>query len=797
MILKFFPHLFFFFFSVIFGIKSYSQQVEIKVEDGKKNVLAAAEIAVKPVGDSIVSYYFTDYDGKAKINEISSGLYFVTITYLGYESFTDSIDIKSGQNNFSFQLSEAMNLIEEVKIVGKRPLLRQDGDKMIVDPEPLVAFSTNTLEVLEATPGLIVDPDNGIFLNNASPATIFINGREQRLGSQDLINILRSLPPGNIKQIEIIRSPSSKFNASSTGGIINIVLKKGIKLGRYGSVNAGFNQGKEGNLFTGFVLNDTGSKSGYSVQANYNKDGAFEELNSFRRIDDISLLTQNVNTTRNNHYGSLSLGYDAEWKNNLTFSYFGTFSANNNNSLSKQNNETIREAIPEFFVENVIKNDNPFYSHRHDFGLIKKLDTVGSDIDAKLNIGQSFFRGKQDYIYNFSIPVSEKISGNGDFNNNRNFFELQVDVTKVWKKIGKLETGIKSDLQQFDSKVNYFLKYNGNTISDSSRNNSYSYRDNINAGYLQLSKDVFWGITVKSGVRMENTNMKGNQTVPGDTSFTIQRFDWFPYMFISRDIIKIAGYPLKGFLIYRKSLNRPSYQNLNPGIRILDPFNYSSGNPALTPQFTDNYEFNISFDENPIFAIGRNNTKGIISNVLYRDPENEALTLNTYDNIGKSKETYFRLVGAIPPGGKYFFVAGSQYNHTVYEGLYNGLPVSFSRGSWRFFTFHSLKLTKNTRIMMNGFLLVNGQQNLTELKNFGQLNFTINQTFLDNKLNITVFVRDVLRTMENKFLLDQAGIVFEGERYNDNQRVGMSVRYSFGLPSKKQNKKGMFDNMDE
>ncbi|MBK9042529.1 MAG: hypothetical protein IPN97_04820 [Saprospiraceae bacterium] len=186
--------------------------------------MAAAEIAVKPVGDSIVSYYFTDYDGKAKINEISSGLYFVTITYLGYESFTDSIDIKRSKQ-FSFQLSEAMNLIEEVKIVGKNHFAA-DGDKMIVDPEPLVAFSTNTLEVLEATPGLIVDPDNGIFLNNASPATIFINGREQRLGSQDLINILRSLPPGNIKQIEIIRSPSSKFNASSTGGIINIVLKK-------------------------------------------------------------------------------------------------------------------------------------------------------------------------------------------------------------------------------------------------------------------------------------------------------------------------------------------------------------------------------------------------------------------------------------------------------------------------------------------------------------------------------------------------------------------------------------------
>ncbi|HMP30217.1 MAG TPA: outer membrane beta-barrel family protein, partial [Saprospiraceae bacterium] len=286
--------------------------------------------------------------------------------------------------------------------------------------------------------------------------------------------------------------------------------------------------------------------------------------------------------------------------------------------------------------------------------------------------------------------------------------------------------------------------------------------------------------------RLETTDMKGNQMIPSDTSFKVLRADLFPFLFVSRDLIKMAGFGLKGFLTYRKTLNRPSYQNLNPAIRVIDLFNYQAGNPTLKPQFTDNFEFKIGFDDVEVLAFGKNYTTNIISNVLYNDPNNANLTVNTFDNIGKSDESYFKFTGAIPPIYKYFFVLGGQYNHLKYDGFYNGEPINFTRGSWQFFTFHRYKITPKTTISMQGFMLLKGQRNFLELGNFGQLNFSINQKLLNDKLNISIYARDVFRTMQTPFRLAQGNIVFEGEQYRDNQRVGMTLRYSFGIPTKKE-----------
>jgi hypothetical protein len=74
---------------------------------------------------------------------------------------------------------------------------------------PGAGISTNTLEILESTPGLLVDQDGGIYLSSATPAIIFINGREQKMSSQDIMTILRSLPPGSVQRIEVIRTPSA------------------------------------------------------------------------------------------------------------------------------------------------------------------------------------------------------------------------------------------------------------------------------------------------------------------------------------------------------------------------------------------------------------------------------------------------------------------------------------------------------------------------------------------------------------------------------------------------------------
>ena len=101
------------------------------------------------------------------------------------------------------------------------------------------------------------------------------------------------------------------------------------------------------------------------------------------------------------------------------------------------------------------------------------------------------------------------------------------------------------------------------------------------------------GVIFKAGVRMENTNMKGHQTLPGDTSFTQHRTDFFPYIYISKGIMTIAGYELRAYLVFRRTISRPAYEYLNPFPRYVDPYLFETGNPSLRPQFTYNYEVNL------------------------------------------------------------------------------------------------------------------------------------------------------------------------------------------------------------
>jgi iron complex outermembrane recepter protein len=292
---------------------------------------------------------------------------------------------------------------------------------------------------------------------------------------------------------------------------------------------------------------------------------------------------------------------------------------------------------------------------------------------------------------------------------------------------------------------------------------------------------------LKTGTRLENTNMFGQQRVPSDTSYRIQRTDFFPYAYLSHRLMKIAGYEMRAYLVYRRSIRRPVYENLNPFPRFLDQYFYETGNPSLRPQFTQNYEVNISFEDMPIFAIGRNYTEDIFTNVVYQDPILPSVTFRTYDNLGKNEESYFKLTGALPPGGKYFFVVGTQYSLNKYDGQYENSPLTFSRGSWFFFTYHQLKLGDLSMLTLNGFLRLRGQSQFYELSDFGGLSLTINRQFFDRKLVVTLSLNDAFYTNRNKFTLNQGNVQARGDRSSDTRRIGLNARYSFGLKKRKEN----------
>ena len=391
---------------------------------------------------------------------------------------------------------------------------------------------------------------------------------------------------------------------------------------------------------------------------------------------------------------------------------------------------------------------------------------------------------------NFFVGNSNLFGGNGNFGNDRSFFTYQSDFKK--KLLGlSTEAGFKTSTLNFDSRSNYTKTAQNITTPDPFRTNSFTYTEQINAAYIQGAKT--WGpVILKVGTRFEQTIMQGRQLVPKDTTFSLNRTDAFPYVYLSRKIFKILEYEVRAFLVYRKTISRPSYEFLNPFAKYIDPFLYEVGNPNLRPQFTNNYEANISVDDKPLFAYGVNETKDIFTNVVYQSPTNKQVSYRTYDNLGKSRETYFRILGVIPPGKKFFAVLGTQYNRNDYNGFYEGKPISFNKGTWTFFTFQSLKLDGLSTMTLNGFWRLSGQQQFYELSNFGSLNTSINRQFLNKKLIVTASYNDFLYTNKNNFTLRQGSQNAIGYRESDTRRWGLTFRYNFGFKPK-ENKMDMFD----
>lgn len=771
---------------------AYAQEVPVKfsVVGAKGEPLGAATVTVASANDTASKQTkMADSLGRVVFNLQQNSLYIVRASSVNYEPLQINITVKGDAPQFRLVVKSFSKALNTVVVTARRPLIRQEDDKTIVDPEPLANVSTNAYEIMEKTPGLFVDQDGNIYISSTTPAKVYINGREQRMSAADIATILKSLPPNAISSIEILRMPSAKYDASGSGGIVNVVLKKGIRIGLTGSVNAGFNQGRYGNQFVGFNLNNNNGKLSNYLTIQASKRNSFDELITNRKFTSDSLLRQDAVTKYPAYNYYLGYGFNYAVNDKWEWSYDGRISYN----VSKSNsvNESIKQQISSggISTQNLasVNNNAKNFSVNQGFNLKYKLDSLGSNWTTDVSYTYSPANTDQLFTTAFVRPINTTLYGDARIENTYRFASASSDLSK--KLSGKItvEAGLKWTGVWFDNANNYFNNTNGSRTKDNVRTGAYKYNENINAAYAQISKG-FGSVVMKVGTRLENTNMNGRQLVPKDTAFSIYRTDFFPYVYLSKNIMKIAGYDLRAYLIYRRTISRPAYENLNPSPRYVDPYLYEAGNPSLRPQFTQTYEANISVDERPIFAVGVNDTKDIFNQVVYQADSNKSQAYRTYDNLGKNKEMYFRALGALPPGGKYFFVAGAQYNHNFYQGTYENKPLSFKRGSWRFFTYHNFKASANTNIFLNGFLMTNGQLQFYELSDFGQLNMGISQQFYKKKLTVNLFLQDLFYTNKNNFVLTQGSINATGSRVTDSRRLGLFFRYNFGIRKKEEQK---------
>ena len=757
-------------------------RVRVVLLDAKQSPLMGAAVQLTSRADTTEWVNaLTDSLGVAVVSLRTDQPYALRATALGMRSLSKGIKPTASQTTFRFVLETEVQSLNTVTVTAKKPLLRQQDDMTIVDPTPIADISTNAYDLMEKTPGLFLDQDGNVYISSATPATIYINGREQKLSAADLATLLKSLPPNSIDRMEIMRTPSAKYDASGSGGAVNIVLKKGVKLGRTGSLSGNMNQGRFGNQGLGVNLaNSDGSRSSY-VNVNYNRRNSYEQLTTNRQLTGNRTIGQTAYTRLpgDGLFVGYGLGYELtkKWSLNLdgraNYGYSNSFSDNETQIRPRDGGVLLTSN------QNRLSNLGTTKTLTQEVSATYKIDSLGSQWTIDGAYTYSSNQVAQGFATQFVLPAQATLIGDGQLNTNRHYLTAQTDLRYKLRGRITLETGLKTAIQQFDSRTSYTTETDGLRLPDRFRTNAYDYNEAIHAGYLQGSKQL-GSVLLKVGVRAENTNMDGHQRVPRDTTFQLHRTDLFPYVYISRRVAKIAGFELRSYLVYRRSITRPTYDFLNPFARFIDQYLYETGNPALQPQFTQNLEANVSVDDMPILAVGRNYTQNLFTSVLYQDPINSSVAYRTYANLGQNRETYFRLLAGIPPGGRFFFVMAAQYSHTDYEGFYEGKPLNFSRGSWRLFTYQQLKLDGRSTLTVNAFCLLNGQQ-FYELGTFGNVNLSLNRQFMNRKLTATLVVSDPFYTNRTAFTLNQGNILADGTRQSDTRRVGLNIRYNFGL----------------
>ena len=778
---------------ILISICSASQTLQLSVflKQEKNLQPLNATLELRQLPDSqLISTKTTS--SEIKFNVSSRNTYLLKVTAVGSVTTQEAIAIEDSSVSLIVELRRKTGNLGNVTVTARRPLIKQEDDKTIVDAEVLAQSSTNAYEIMEKVPGAIVDQDGNVYLNSATPATIQINGRDVKLSSADLASLLKSLPANSVLKIEVLRSPSAKYDASGSGGVLNIVLKKGVKIGTNGSANVGYFQGRYHTATAGFNLNKSNKKTNTYLSYQFTERKNFETLASQRFIGlDTSVVVQNSYTTYPSINNYLSVGTDIAITEKFTIGYDARITLNNNKSFAANDIDIFNTATGAYDLKNksLINNKSSSFYMGNNFSAKYKIDSLGSELTA--SIDYNYFNSDNNQVYDntFMLFGRPSNSGDGDIRNLKNIFIANVDFVYKLKNKYTLETGLKFSNSSSRNNSEYFIDSTsaGREI-DMLQTNKFRFKENIAAAYVQVAK-TFHGFTIKPGLRIESTDINGRQLSPFDTTLQIKRTDLFPYIYLRRQLFKMMGFALNGNLIYRRSITRPYYEILNPYPKYIDPYLRDIGNPNLRPQFTTNYEFNVMADDIPIISIGINDTKDIFTNVTYQDDVSK-IAFRTFDNLGRNKETYYRILGGIPPGGRYFFYIGAQYNRVHYKGLYQDQPFEYKRGSWLFFMYQNFKPVPSLNLSVQGFMRLKGLQNFYEIKGLGGLTFSANKEILKKKANIILSVNDILQTNRFDFSLAQASIRAQGTRFNDTRRAGITIRYNFGIKPKQENRGG-------
>ncbi|MBL7726729.1 MAG: TonB-dependent receptor [Dinghuibacter sp.] len=778
----------------------YAQQnngrVSGTVHDAAGKPLPAATISLMNAKNgALVKTLVTGSDGSFEFEKLPHGEYLVSATRVGFapqkgKPFT--IGQGSEQQVLgTLNMAPAVKKGDEVTVTGKKPFIETKIDRTVVnvDASPTSAGAT-ALEILEKSPGIMVNNDGIISLRGKAGVIVMMDGKPVQLSPTDLANLLRNMPASAIDQVEIMTNPSAKYDASGNSGVINIKSKKGKNAGLNGSVMVG--------ATTSWFKNINGThylipKSQNSINFNYrkNKINFFGNYNpNFFRGRNYMLISRKVldpdktvmgyndvetqfRFGNNNHTLKLGLDLFADKKNTFGIVVSG-FSFNGHPTPTTTTTTSNKDYQPVSKMQSATNNRIRFknlttnFNYRHVFDstgreLTADLDYIVYDNVSRMTLTTDFFDGPGN-------PVGSPLTLNGHLPSNISIFSAKADYMQPLKKGGRIEAGIKSSFVSNDNLVNY-TRWDGVKWVNDTRSNHFIYDENINAAYLNANTSIGkWSL--QGGLRLENTNAKGYQ-VTNDSTFKRNFTNLFPSAFISYALDKKNQLTLS----YSRRVTRPNYQDLNPFIYFLDSLSYRKGNPFLTPQFTHNIELSHAFKGRFITTLNYNNTQDVIAQILKADGN---LVFLTADNVAKFRNIGISITAPVPVTRWWTANIFTNVFNNHYKGVFENQPLEFSYTSFMVNLTQTFTLKKGLVLEMNGFYRARGINQLNIDEPMYTIGFGAQKPVMKGKGTVRLNLRDPFWLQQYRGATQYNQIDTRVRNRFDSRQLTASFTYRFG-----------------
>ncbi len=765
----------------------------------RKGVEFATVSLISTRNDSVVGGALAEANGDFSMDRLPMGPFHLRIAFLGYKTLEQDVMItpdRIEQDLGNLLLQPEAVLLKEAEVSAERAQSTLQVDRRVYNVEKDLAVRGGTgVDVMKNVPGLTVDADDNVQLRNNTPQ-IFIDGRPTVL-------TLEQIPADEIERVEVITNPGAAFDASSSGGIINVVLKKSTRPGYNGQVQLGV--GTNGRYQGNASLNVKGGRWAWNLSGN----GNFTDNNTQTGLLRDVFLPEGVasrfrqsgasDNERNNFGGRMGVEYKVS--NRSTASLSGNVRGRayrTDELLTFTERDGADALIGSGDQRNLGENSGTESSVQA--GFKHKTPREGREWNTDLTYNLS--RRESDQVFNTRTldgagsPVAggtrDQVSkGTTDSDQ----FTWQFDMTDPRNERTKLEYGLRTNVRLERSILNVTVDSDTSTaMADPMLSNDYRIDDIVNAAYVNWTHKLseHWG--VQAGLRAEQTRFDVDIRDVTDPTIRRQQFSYrypdgtkdlakalFPSLYFSR---KWEGSRELQFNFSRK-IRRPNFFQVMPFIMFADSRNQRIGNPALAPEFITLAEANhlLPFKKNPrnnwLTSLFARYTENVITGFAYPLAEDDRILVNTFVNGNPSWTYGWENTVRLEPMKNAQITLGGTVQHV--EVAYGSGVAAIRNNGWQVNgkVNFNMKLPKEWSVQVNGeyegrrpqpqgYAIPNWGIDLSTGKDFGK------------HWSAQVMVNDVFYTRLWGTVLDTPMLYQETERRREMRFVRATLTWKFG-----------------